>query len=505
MYSLVIKNATIIDGLGNAPFIADIGIESGKIKSIEKTLPDGDQTIDASGLTVTPGFIDSHSHSDRNVTTFPDMKEKIEQGITFSITGQCGSSATPKKLKSSVQIETPRAYFSRVKNIPQGSHSAMLIGHNTLRSTVMGHENRAPRVEELKKMKELLREGLHAGAIGMSLGLFYVPGAYAKLDEVIELAKVVAEQGGIIAAHLRNEGDNFMEATKEYLTIIKESGCRAVFSHHKAMWYRNHGKVRKTLEMINKANAEGADIYLDVYPYCASSTSLLARFVPGFLHPEGTTNVLPLLYDKSFCEKVKKWGRESLGEDLSFALITNYPAKREYEGMTVSEIARQTGEDDQYETVLSLLRDSNGAGQGCYFCISEDDLCHVIKHPRAMICTDSEVKGNREKYHPRLVGSFPRAIALYVREKHVLSLTEMIRKMTSLPASVYGLKNKGSIEIGMDADLCVFDAERIKDHADYINCTLANEGFYGVIVNGKIVSRGGQYNGTRAAKVFTKQ
>ena len=504
MYTLVIKNATVIDGRGNTCFVSDIGIEDGKIKSIENGLADGEQTIDAFGLIVTPGFIDSHSHSDKNVITFPDMKEKIEQGITFSITGQCGTSETPKVLMPHGTVETPCEYFSKVKEIPQGAYSAMLIGHNSLRIAVMGKENRDPFPEELNKMKDLLREGLKSGAIGMSLGLFYVPGAYAKLDEVIELAKVVAEQGGIIAAHLRNEGDELIEATEEFLTVIKESGCRAVFSHHKAMWHKNHGKVFQTIEMINKANREGADIYLDVYPYCASSTSLLARFVPGFLHPENTANILHLLYDATFCDKVKKWGRETWGDDLSFALVTDYPPNREYEGMTVSEIARMVGETDQYETVLSLLRESKGAGKGCYFCVNEEDLCHVIKHPKTMICTDSEIKGTSQKHHPRLVGSFPRAIAKYVREKSIVSLSEMIRKMTFLPASVYGLKGKGSIEVGMDADLCIFDAERITDRADYVNCSLTNEGLHYVIVNGKIVLSNGQYNGARAASVYTK-
>ncbi len=492
------------NSLGNDPFVADIGIEGGKIKDIGVGLSDAAEYIDASGLAVTPGFIDSHSHSDKTVINFPDQKEKIEQGITFSITGQCGNSETPSFLRDSHVPETPCEYFSKVKEIPQGSYSAMLIGHNSLRRAVMGNANREPTAAELDRMKELLREGLLAGAVGMSIGLFYVPGAYAKIDEVIELARVVAEHGGIIAAHLRNEGDKLTEAVEEYLTIIKESGCRAVFSHHKAMWRKNYGKVYQTIEMIDKANREGADIYLDVYPYCASGTSLLARFVPGHLHPEGTTKILPLLYDEEFCNKVKEWGYKTWGGNLSFALVTNYPAKPEYEGMTVSEIAELRGESDQYETVLEMLRESKGLGRGCYFCINEDDLCHIIKHTRTMICTDSAVKGKSERCHPRLIGSFPRAIARYTRELSVTTLPEMIRKMTSLPAQVYGLTDKGSIQVGMDADLCIFDAERITDRADFINCALANEGLHYVIINGKVVLRNGHYNGTRAAKVYTK-
>ena len=504
MYTLVIKNATVIDGLGNDPFVADIGIQNGKIKDIWNGLSDGVQTIDASGLTVTPGFIDSHSHSDRTAITFPDQKEKIEQGITFSITGQCGSSQTPKRIHDGDSLERPNEYFSKVKKIPQGSHSAMLIGHNTLRQAVLGNENREPSTEELNCMKELLREGLRTGALGMSLGLFYVPGAYAKLDEVIELAKVVSEHGGILAAHLRNEGDQLSEAVDEYLSIIRASGCRAVFSHHKAMWPNNYGKTYQTLAKIDQANAEGADIYLDVYPYCASGTTLAARFVPGALHPQGTTELLHLLHDKQFCDTVKQWGRKRWGDDLGFALITQYPPYPQYEGMTIREIAKLQSSNDQYETVLSLLRESNGIGRGCFFCMSEEDVCRVIRHPRTMICTDSAAKGEGEKYHPRLVGSFPRAIAKYVREHSVVSLPEMIRKMTSLPASVYELNGKGSIGVGMDADLCIFDAHTITDHADFINCSLANEGIYYVVLDGKIVLEHGNYNGTRTAKVYTK-
>ena len=215
MYTLVIKNASVIDGTGNAPYLADIGIHEGKIQAIGHGLSDGLQTIDASGLTVSPGFIDSHSHSDRTVVTFPDQKEKVEQGITFAITGQCGSSATPSVRADEKTIETPTEYFHKVKEIPQGSHSAMLIGHISLRRAVMGKENRAPSTEELERMKDLLREGLKAGAIGMSLGLFYAPGAYAKIDEVISLAKVVHDHGGVISAIMQycfpDEGKHLYE------------------------------------------------------------------------------------------------------------------------------------------------------------------------------------------------------------------------------------------------------------------------------------------------------
>lgn len=505
MYTLLIKNATVLDGTGAPPFVADVGIENGKITKIGRGLAGAATEIDATGLTLAPGFIDSHSHSDRAVETFPQQSEKLLQGITFSITGQCGSSQTPMRQQQSGVLEAPTAYFSRIKAIKQGSYSATLIGHNTLRTAVMGSENRAPTKAELCEMKALLLEGLRAGAIGMSLGLFYTPGAYAKTDEVVALARVVAAEGGVIAAHLRDEGDSVIEAVEEFLTIIKESGCRAIFSHHKAMWRENHGKIKKTLAMIDTANAAGADIYLDVYPYLASGTTLLSRFVPGHLHPQGTTNAVSLLDDKDFCESVKAWGYQKWGKDLSFALVTEYAENTAYEGKTVADIAAEMGlADDPYEAVFRLLKDSAGAGRGVYFCIDEADLCRVLAHPRAMLCTDSTVRGNTAKFHPRVVAAFPRAIAKYTKENPVVTLPEMIRKMTSLPAHVYGLAGKGQVAEGADADLCLFDAERICDRADYINCTAQNEGIRYVILDGKIAMKDGQCTAERAACVYTK-
>ena len=231
MYDLIIRGGTVLDGLGGDGYVADVGIKDGKIAAIGEDLS-GSEYIDARGLTVTPGFIDSHSHSDGAVISYPDQREKVEQGITYSITGQCGGSAAPSKNKETGEITTVSEFFEKIKDIPQGSGSSMLIGHNTLRKCVMGSENRDPSAEELEVMKALLADGLRAGAMGMSFGLFYVPGSYAKEDELIALAKVVKEYNGIIAAHIRGEGNMLVESVEEFLRVIVASGCRAVFSHH---------------------------------------------------------------------------------------------------------------------------------------------------------------------------------------------------------------------------------------------------------------------------------
>lgn len=504
MYDLIIQNATVLDGSGQDSFVSDIAIKDGKIARIACGLSNGKHIINARGLTVTPGWIDSHSHSDNAILSYPDQTEKVEQGITFSITGQCGSSPAPLRSADGTDIETMGDFLKKAKDIPQGSSAAVLVGHNTLRRSVMGEENRAPTSEELEQMKALLREGLDAGAIGMSLGLFYVPGCYAELDEVITLAKVVAEHDGLLVAHIRNEDVKLIEAVEEFITIIKASGCRAVFSHHKAMWRENWGKVKATLAMIDQANAEGADIYLDVYPYCASATSLIARFVPKQFHPEGTKSALHLLDDPSICREIKNWATARWENDLSWALVTEFPEHKEYEGLNLNEIADLRGQTDRLETAFDIIRESKGKAQACFFMMCEEDVEYVIKHPRAMICTDSSVAGAKQQYHPRLRASFPRVLGRYVREKRVTSLPEMIRKMTSLAADVYGLSGKGRIAEGADADLCIFDADKIIDRADFKCCTPNNEGLCYVIVDGKIVLEYGVYNKTRAGRIFLR-
>lgn len=498
MYDLLIKNIAVLDGSGKDAFVADVGIKDGKIACIGEALSGGEKILDGTGLTVSPGWIDSHSHSDRAILPYPDQKEKVEQGITFSITGQCGSSVAPNA------EETVGAFLEKAAQVPQGSGSALLIGHNSLRKVVMGTENRDPTSDELEKMKAILAEALEQGAIGMSLGLFYVPGCYAKPEEVHALAKVVAEHGGLLASHIRNEADQLLEAVQEYLDVITASGCRAVFSHHKAAWQENHGKVKKSLAMIDAANAAGADIYLDAYPYNASHTSMMARFVPKMFHPAGTTSVLSLLDDPAIREKIKAWGRNRWGNDLSSSLVTKFPGGEEYEGKNVNEIADLWGMEDRFDAAFEVIRRSGGKAQGCYFSMSPEDVAYVLAHPRVMICTDSSVAGAQEHYHPRLRASFPRALGCYAREMGVVSIPEMIRKMTSLPAHVYGLPGKGLIAEGMDADLCIFNADTVRDRADYQHCGLSNVGLEYVIIDGKIVLEQGVYNGTRAGKVYRR-
>ena len=515
MYDLLIKNGLIINGTGSPSFHGDIGICGGKIARIGQGLEGAKTVIDAAGLTVTPGFIDSHSHSDSAMLEYPELLEKIEQGITTSIAGQCGSSPAPLSRDADPNDDRQVAALGRyndvyrtfgtfldtAKELTYGSNTVALVGHSALRKAAMGMENRAPTVEELEKMKALLEEGLDHGALGVSFGLIYAPGCYAQTDELIEIAKVVGARHGVVAAHIRGEGDILVQSVEEFIAVIRASGARGVISHHKSSGKINWGKVHTTLRMIDQANAEGLDIYCDVYPYIASNTSLTASFVPAAKRALGTVNVLK---DPVQRAEIKEWNRKRRTGDLSYVQISSCRAFPQYEGLRVPEIARQMGVDE-YEAVFNLIVGSNDNANACYFTMCEEDVETVMAHPRAMICTDSGVARNNPVFHPRLKASFPRALGHYVRERGVTTLPEMIRKMTSMPASVYGLSTKGLIWEGMDADLCIFDAQTIRDKAEFTACNQRAEGLHYVILGGEIAVKDAVYQGAKTGRLLLRR
>ncbi len=497
MYDLLIKNGTVIDGSGKSGYISDIAISDGKIAKISENIEDNaKKIIDAKGLTVTPGFIDSHSHSDTTVFNFPESIEKIEQGITTSMGGQCGISLAPaEKGTDDEKFKTFGAMAKALKDISLGSNLKTFVGHGALRKATVGYENRKPTKEEMEEMKALLRDALENGAIGLSFGLIYTPSCYAETDELIELAKVVSEYNGLLSAHIRNEGFELIESVEEFLTVIKASGVRAIFSHHKSMYSPNWGKVDKSLEMIKEAIDEGYDIYLDVYPYEASSTKLVPTVIPKELRDMDNEGIVKLVAKSEIRKKIKDIYSAKMGDSLNNLLLVRCAGHPEYEGKRISEIAKLRGQDD-FEAAFDIIAVDPGA-EICNFSISEEDLCKVLKFERAMIGTDASVAGNEKVYHPRCRGTFPRFFGRYVRGKKVMSLPEAVRRVTSLPASVYKLSGKGLIKEGYDADICIFDAEKFIDKADYINCHERCEGLSFVILGGEVAVENAVYNGNK--------
>lgn len=503
MYDLIIKNGKIIDGTGSPYFRADIAIKDGKIAKISKHIDGAAEIIDATELTVTPGFIDAHSHSDRTIMTFPEQREKAEQGITTSIGGQCGSSVAPcpRETVNKGIYETMGTFIQNAKDLPQGSNTALLVGHGSIRNAVMGTENREPTAEELEKMKQHLRIAMENGAIGMSFGLIYNPGMFAKTDELCEMAKVLSEYNGVLEAHIRSENNEFIKSVTEFITVVKASGVRGVISHHKSTFFENWGKVSHTLRMIDETNEEGYDLYCNVYPYTASHTNLSAYLVSKEFHADN--GVCRNLKDKESYNKIKEASIKKYGEDLSWILVVLCKNHPEVHGKYISEIADMWGMS-HHDAAYKLLLDSDNTCNCCFFSMCEEDVETVMRHPRSMIGTDAAVARDATVFHPRLKATFPRVLGEYVRKRKVTSLPEMVRKMTSMPATVYNLKGKGLLREGMDADICIFDADKIIDKATYQNCNERCEGLNFVIIDGKVVVKDAVFNGKMAGKIILK-
>ncbi len=500
MYDLIIKNGKIIDGTGSPYYRADIAVKDGKIAKIGKALDGAERIIDAAGLTVTPGFIDSHSHSDSAVDQYPALIEKVEQGITTSIGGQCGGSTAPRKDEGLTMGE----WLDRTKDKPLGSNQGMLIGHGTIRKYVIGPYDRDPTAEELEQMKALVRDAMEHGALGMSFGWYYAPGCFSKTPESIALASVVGEYHGVIAAHIRDESNRVVESVEEFITVARESGCRGVISHHKSAHKENWGKVKTTLQLIDAANEEGLEIYCDVYPYCASNTTMSSALIPAKYRSEGDAHLLKLLEDPASREAIHRDSAAIFGEDLSWVMISSCSALPHYQYRRISEIAEELGKS-HYDTMMDIVYESNVSCGACFFTMCEEDVTTVMRHPRAMICTDSGVARHLTKFHPRLRGTFPRVLGRYVREQGVTTLPEMIRKITSMPAMVYGFTNKGLIHEGFDADICIFDADTIIDRADFTDCSKRAEGLNYVIVGGKVAAENAVSTGELGGKLLLRK
>lgn len=514
MFDLVLKNGKIIDGTGTPAFYADIAVKDGRIARIARNIEDDCEILDVKGLTVTPGFIDSHAHNDLQMLSFPEQREKVEQGITTAIAGTCGTTNAPLscEFRAEEDVEygalgkhsdihrTWGSYMDTLEKLPLGCNVLCYVGHNALRRAAMGSEDRAPTAEELEKMKALVREAMEHGALGVSFGLAYAPSCYADTQEMIALARVVGEYHGVISAHIRNEGDHVVRAAEEFLTTVRESGARGVYSHLKSSGKENWGKVCHTLRMIDEVNAEGFDVFADVYPYNASHTTLSATIVPKHLHSGGVPALLKALESEAERREIRAFC-ESRWQDWNWVQITICKGYPDFEGKRIPEIAASLGMDE-IDAMCEIISKSGNVCSACYFSIWEEDIERVIAHPRTMICTDSGVAGNNKVFHPRLRASFPRALAKYVRERGTVTLPEMIRKITAMPAAVYGLATKGLLREGMDADICVFDPDAIQDHATFGNCRAPATGLSYVLVGGKIVVKDAVSNGTRAGRVL---
>ena len=536
-YEIIIRNSRVIDGTGNPWYKADIGIKDARIHDIGKINGDAKREIDASGLIVSPGFIDAHSHADFNTLLYRAMENLVHQGITTVIAGQCGSSPAPiseknreqaqkeiddilpEEMELEVDWSTFNEYLLEEEKSGLGANVAHLVGHGAIRGAGMGLEARKPTMEELEIMKELTAEAMKAGAYGLSSGLIYPPGIYAGTDELVEIAKVASQYGGIYDTHIRGEGKTLIEALEEAISIGERASIPVQISHHKVASKSIWGKSKETLQMFEEARGRGIDVTIDQYPYKAGSTSLMT-LLPPWAHDGGKEEALRRLRDADMRARMRDDiekgipGWENFAGELGWknvyvtSVITE--ENKPVEGMNIIELKDYMDEDDEFTALYKLLLEEEGSAGMVIFYGDEKDVRRIMKHPLHMVGTDAgscTVEGPfcKGKPHPRHYGTYPKILGTYVREEKVLRLEEAIRKMTSFPAQRFGITDRGLIRNGMWADITVFDIEEVSEKATYQNPHRFPSGYHYVIVNGKVTIDQGEYKRVLAGKTLRKK
>jgi len=535
MFDILIINGRVVDGTGNPWFKADIGIRDGKICEVGKINDaKADRVIDAHKLVVCPGFIDIHAHSDLVLLVNPKAESKIRQGVTTEVIGNCGFSVAPVKkdaldnLKTFTQWMTGGAkidwdwftfsdYLNRLKAAGISINVAPLVGHGTLRVNVMGFDSRLPTDNEMKQMKKMLVEAMEDGAFGISTGLSYPPACYADTGELVDLCRVVAKYNGIYATHLRDEGDEIIEAATEAIEIGEKASVPVEISHYKPEGRRNWKKIKECIKVIESARERGVDVTYDVYPYIAGEAPIThACFIPPWAQEGGTEKLIEKLKNTEFRERIKKEANENPWREclLSIAtwddcLISFCKKNKDLQGKTISEIAKERGVDP-YDIIFDLIIEEKGVVNMCVFVMNEEVISTMIKNPLALVASDGMsfapygVLGEARP-HPRYYGTFPRVLGKYVRQDRVLTLQDAVRKMTSLPAQKLGLKDRGLIREGFYADIVIFDPESVLDKAVFTDPHQYPEGIKYVLVNGRIVIENGKHTNTPAGQVLRKR
>src|SRR5215210_3143161 len=505
---LVLENGRVVDGTGNPWFFGDVGIKDGTIVELGRVNQRGLETIDARGRVVSPGFIDGHCHSDLMVLDDPRSEIKLRQGVTTEVVGNCGMTPAPfaprnldllrtyaePVLGNSEQEwrwETVEQYFDALLGARPSENVATYVGHGTLRIAAMGFENRPASGEELDRMKGLLEEALQAGAIGLSLGLMYAPGSYTPREELAELCSVLSRYDGLLATHIRGEGNSLIPSLEEVIWIAERSDVPLQISHLKAAGGANWGSVTRAMDIIEDARSRGLDVTCDIYPYTAGSTSLTTLLPPWALEG-GVSRTLERLGDPAARERIKAELRQeqddwdnlvaSTGWDSVYISSLSRDDAANLAGKNILEASEARGVDPE-DSMMDLLLEQDGKVSIVFFHMAGSDVEQVIRWGRSLIASDS-LHDQAEKPHPRLYGTFPHVLARYVREKKLLTLEEAVRKMTSFPASRFNLGKRGLIAPGYAADLVVFDPETVQDTATYEDPKHFPEGISHVLVNG---------------------
>ncbi len=522
-YDILIRNGRVVDGAGNPWVYADVGVTGDRITLLGRAPANASakRVIDAKGLIVAPGFIDMLEQSEWNLLIDKQAVSKLTQGITTGITGE-GVSIAPQNDQTlsdrrdflehyhlTVDWRDLDGYFRRLEKQGSGINLGTYVGATQVRKYVIGNADRAPTAEELARMQQLVEQAMQQGAMGVSTSLIYAPAAYAKTDELIALAKVASKYGGIYASHIRNEGDREMEALDEAFRIGREANIPVEIWHLKVSGRQNWGKMRDVIAAIESARASGLDVTANQYPYIASGTSLGATIPPKY-HEGGSEAFVNRLKDPQVRAAIRQqlagtdgnaenmWRGTGGPQGILVASVLD-PTLKHYEGRTIAQIAA-----DEHKDPLDALMDLVAAGKdhvgAVYFTMNEDDVKFAMQQPFVSVGTDAGAANfqgplSESKTHPRAYGSFTRILGRYVRDQHLLTLEQAIRKFTSLPAQRMGLHDRGMLRTGAFADITIFDPGTVNDVATFEDPHRPSTGIEYVIVNGVVSLEHGKVTG----------
>ena len=528
-YDLVIRNGLVIDGSGRPGRIVDLAINGDRIVRIGKLKnARGAREIDAAGMVVAPGFIDMLGQSETYLLIDPRVMSKVMMGVTTEVTGE-GESIAPvnerlikeqedfnRRFNLTIDWRTLGEYFQRLEKQGSGVNLATFVGATQVREYVVGFDNRPPTPTELERMKQLVADAMKDGALGLSTSLQYVPARFAKTDEIVELAKVAQQYGGIYATHQRSEANALDESLAEVFEIARRAQIPVEIWHLKTAYKKNWGRMPEVLAKIKRARAEGLDITADIYPYIAGSTSLSACLPPWALEG-GTEKMLSRLQDTSVRQRLKSeisadpkdWENIYLGSGGASGVLIGSVVNRDLDAMQgkrLSQIAEEQGKDP-LDALFDLILADHGQTGAIYFMMSEDDMRAAMRAPFVSFCTDSGARANDgplagSKSHPRGWGSYPRILGRYVRDEHLLTLEEAIHKMTGMPAARVGLHERGLLREGFSADITIFDPKRVIDRATFEAPNQHPLGIDYVIVNGQLEVDKGQRTAALAGQVL---
>lgn len=523
----IFEGPRVYDGLGGAPFTTDVAVADGRVVAVgDLSDRDAFERVPCGGLALAPGFVDVHSHSDELWLVDPRCEGKIRQGVTTEIAGNCGTSAAPlagaaleRKRRDArayaldVGWTTLDEFFAAVQRDGIALNVASLVGLGTTRACVAGPAARALKQPEAEAQTRLVREAIEHGALGVSSGLVYEPGRYASLEELIACASAARDAGAPrYVSHLRDEGDALEDALDEAIAVGRRADVSVQCSHHKAAGKRNWGKVHRTLHRIDRARAHGVDVACDAYPYVASWTEL-ATILPPAVRDGGDAAALARLRDparRASASLAIELARDPRfgGDGWDTILVTNVASEKNagLAGMRLDAIAR-AWRMRPANAALRLLEEEALRVEAAFFSMSEDDVAAVYSAEFCCVGSDASARAfsgitARGVPHPRTYGTFPRVFGRYVRGRRVFDVAEAVRRMASLPATLFGLHERGTIAPGMHADLVVFDAERVVDRATYQNPFVPPEGIRDVYVNGRAVVRDGELTGMRPGRVL---